>query len=146
MASAKNQARKIAKDIQSALKTARAAITRAHDAGAEFRTMLVQVQAEAAAARNLVEYPSGRYECKGCHQPVIFATDQKALPPCESCGRNIGYDGPPPRVLKVIPEPPRNFPAGLYECRQCRAPRALVEGVDVMDSCDYCGASSFVRL
>lgn len=146
MASAKEQAQKLAKEIRAAVAAARAASARARTAGEEFRRVLVQVQAEAEAARNVVEYPSGRYECKGCHQPVIFATDQRVLPPCDNCGRDIGYDGPPPRVLEVIPETPRNHPAGLYECRQCRAPLALVEGVDAFAPCEFCAATEFVAL
>ena len=143
MASAKEQAQKLAQDMRAAILVAREAIMRAHAAGEEFRRLLAPMQAEAEAARNLVEYPSGRYECKGCHQPVIFAVDQKVLPPCDTCGRNIGYDGPPPRVLQTIPDTPRKFPAGLYECRQCRAPRALAEGTDAMTACEYCGATEF---
>lgn len=144
MASAKEQAQRLSQEIRSALAAARMAGARARAAGEEFKTLLVQVQAEAEAARNLVEYPSGRYECKGCHQPVIFASDQRVLPPCDSCGRDIGYDGPPPRVLEVIPEAPRKYPAGLYECKQCRAPLALVEGVDAFAPCEFCGATEFV--
>lgn len=146
MASAKEQAQKLAQEIKGALQAARGAISHARAASAEFKKLLAPMQAEAEAARNVVEYPSGRYECKGCHQPVIFAVDQKVLPPCDACGRDIGYDGPPPRVLQTIPETPRKFPAGLYECRQCRAPLALVEGTDAPAPCEYCGATEFVAV
>ena len=146
MASAKEQAQKIAQEITTALQAARAAIMQAHAASAEFKKLLVPMRAEAEAARNVVEYPSGRYECKGCHQPVIFAVDQKVLPPCDACGRNIGYEGPPPKVLQVVPEAPRKFPAGLYECKQCRVPRALAVGVDVHAPCEFCGATEFVAV
>jgi Zn finger protein HypA/HybF involved in hydrogenase expression len=115
-------------------------------AGEEFKKLLIQVQAEAEAARNVVEYPSGRYECKACHQPVIFTEIQNALPPCDSCGRSSGYSGPRPRVLEVIPETPRKYSAGLYECKQCRAPLALVEGSDALPPCEFCGATAFLVL
>lgn len=146
MASAKERAQKLSQDMRSALRAARAGLTRAQTAGEEFKALLVEVQAEVAAARNLVEYPGGRYECKGCHQPVIFPEARNDLPPCDSCGRSVGYDGPPPRVLEVIPETPRKHRAGLYECKLCRAPLALVEGLDAFPPCEFCGAKEFVAL
>ena len=144
MSSAKERAQLLSQEIRAALQAARTAITHAHTAGEEFKALLGQVQAEAEAARNVVEYPSGRYECKGCHQPVIFPDTRSDLPPCDSCGRNIGYDGPPPRILDVIPEAPRKYSAGLYECKHCHAPRALVEGVDALPPCEFCGTTEFV--
>ncbi len=146
MATAKEKALFLAQEIKAALQSARAAIAQARAASVEFKGLVATMRAEAEAARNVVEYPSGRYECKGCHQPVIFAVDQKSLPPCDACGRDIGYDGPPPRVLEVIPEAPRKFPAGLYECKQCRAPLALAEGADAVAPCEYCGGSEFVAV
>jgi hypothetical protein len=134
MASAKERAQKLSREIREAIRTARTASTRARTAGEEFRKLLVQVQAEAEAARNVVEYPSGRYECNACHQPVIFADTQRELPPCDSCGSSKGYSGPPPRVLDVIPPTPRKFSAGLYECTQCLSP------------CEFCGATEFRAL
>ena len=144
MASAKERAQLLSREIRTALVAARTAITRAHTAGEEFKALLVEVQAEAEAARNVVEYPSGRYECKGCHQPVIFPDTRRELPPCDNCGRSVGYDGPPPRILNVIPEAPRKYPAGLYECKHCHAPLALVEGVGALSPCEFCGTAEFV--
>lgn len=146
MAAAKERAQALAQEMRDAMRVARAASARARAAGEEFKKLLVQVQAEAEAARNVVEYPSGRYECNACHQPVIFSETQRELPPCDSCGRSSGYSGPPPRVLDVIPDTPRNFSAGLYECTQCRAPLALVEGSDVLAPCEFCGATEFRAL
>ncbi len=143
MASAKERAQQLAQEMRDAIQTARLASTQARTAGEEFKKLLVQVQAEAEAARNVVEYPPGRYECNACHQPVIFSETQRALPPCDSCGSSRGYSGPPPRVLDVIPDTPRIFSAGLYECTQCRAPLALVEGSDALAPCEFCGASEF---
>lgn len=146
MASAKEQAQKLSQEIREAIRTARTASNRARTVAEEFRKLLVQVQAEAEAARNQVEYPPGRYECNACHQPVIFAETQRELPPCESCGRNSGYSGPPPRVLNVIPATPRKFAAGLYECTQCRAPVALIEDSDTLSPCEFCGGTEFRML
>jgi len=146
MASAKERAQKLAQDLRTATRTARTASARARKAGQDFKKMLVKVAAEAEAARNIVEYPSGRYECKACHQPVIFAETVRELPPCDSCGRNSGYDGPPPRVLEIIEPPPREFSAGLYECTQCRAPLALVEDSDTLGPCEFCGGTEFRSL
>jgi Zn finger protein HypA/HybF involved in hydrogenase expression len=136
----------LAQEMRAAIRAARAASTHVRTAGEAFRALLVQVQAEADAARNVVEYPGGRYECNACHQPVIFTDTQRELPPCDSCGRSSGYSGPPPRVLDVIPDTPRKYPAGLYECTQCRAPLALVEGSDALAPCEFCGATEFRAL
>jgi len=146
MTSAKERAQKLSQEIRDTMRTARAASTRARVAGEEFRNLLVQVQAEAEAERNVVEYPGGRYECNACHQPVIFSDTQRVLPPCDSCGLSSGYSGPPPRVLDVIPDTPRKFSAGLYECTHCKAPVALVEGNDVLSPCEFCGATEFRAL
>ena len=146
MASAKERAQELSQEIREAIRTARAANAHAWKAGAEFKKVLVQVQAEAEAARNVVEYPPGRYECNACHQPVIFSDTQRELPPCDSCGSRRGYSGPPPRVLNVIPDTPRKFSAGLYECTQCHAPVALVEGSDRLSPCEFCGATEFRAL
>jgi hypothetical protein len=146
MDSAKERAQKLSQEMRSALRAARAGLSRANAAGEEFKALLIEVQAEAAAARNLVEYPAGRYECKGCHQPVIFPEARNDLPPCDNCGRSAGYDGPPPKVLDVVPEAPRKYRAGLYECKNCRAPQALVEGADALPPCEFCGAREFVAV
>ena len=146
MVSAKERAQIISQEMRDAIRTARAASTRARTLGEEFKNLLVQVQAEAEAERNVVEYQVGRYECNACHQPVIFTETQRVLPPCDTCGRSSGYSGPPPRVLNVIPATPWKFSAGLYECTQCRAPVALVEGSDRLVPCEFCGATEFRAL
>ena len=146
MASAKERAQMLSQEMRDAIRAARAASTRVRTAGEEFKILLVEVEAEAEAARNVVEYPSGRYECNACHQPVIFMDTQRVLPPCDSCGRSSGYSGPPARVLDVIPATPRKFSAGLYECTHCRAPMALVEGNDTLAPCEFCGATELRAL
>jgi Zn finger protein HypA/HybF involved in hydrogenase expression len=143
MTSAKERAQQLSREIREAIRTARAANAHAWMVVAEFKKVLVNVEAEAEAARNLVEYPPGRYECNACHQPVIFAETQYKLPPCDSCGSSRGYTGPRPRVLDVTPAPPRQFPAGLYECAKCRAPVAVVEGSDTLPPCEFCGNTNF---
>lgn len=146
MASAKERAIKLAQEMRDAVRMARTASTHARKAGEEFKELLVQVEVEAEAARNVVEYPSGRYECNACHTPVIFMETQRTFPPCDSCGSSRGFSGPPPRVLEVVPPVPRKFSAGLYECKQCRAPLALVEGSDTLAPCEFCGATEFRAL
>jgi len=146
MASAKERAQMLSQEMRDAIRTAHAASTHARSAGEAFKSLLVQVEAEAEAARNVVEYPGGRYECNACHQPVIFTETQRELPPCDSCGRSSGYSGPPTRVLDVIPVTPRKFTAGLYECTHCHAPLALVEGSDMLSPCEFCGATEFRAL
>jgi Zn finger protein HypA/HybF involved in hydrogenase expression len=146
MASAKERAQILSQEMRDAIRTAREASTRARMAGEEFKNLLIQVEAEAEAARNVVEYPGGRYECNACHQPVIFSETLREFPPCDSCGRSSGFSGPPPLVLDVIPVTPRKFSAGLYECTQCRAPVALIEGGDTLAPCEFCGATEFRTL
>ena len=146
MATAKERAESLSREMREAIRTVRVASTRIRTAGEEFKRLLVQVQAEAEAARNVVEYPGGRYECNACHQPVIFSETQRAFPPCDSCGRSSGFSGPPPLVLDVLPTTPRKFSAGLYECTQCHAPVALVEGSDALSPCEFCGATELRAL
>ena len=143
MASAKERAQMLAQQMREAIGAAREATARVRTVGEEFRNMLPLVLAEAEAERNVVEYQPGRYECNACHQPVIFAEAQRVLPACDSCGRSAGYSGPPPRVLNTIPATPRKFPAGLYECTNCRAPVALVESSDSLSPCEFCGSTEF---
>ena len=146
MASAKERAQALAQELREAIRTVRAAGARARAVGEEFRNVLVEVQAEAEAARNIVEYQAGRYECNSCHQPVLITESFRVAPPCDNCGRDSGYSGPPPRVLETIPDTARKHPAGIYECTQCRAPVALVEGRDALPACEFCGATEFRAL
>lgn len=143
MTTAKERAQLLSKEMRDAIRTARTASARAQTIGKEFKKLLILVEAEAEAERNVVEYPGGRYECNACHQPIIFSETQRVLPPCDSCGRSSGYIGPPPLVLDVIPATPRKFSAGLYECKQCAAPMALVEGSDTLVPCEFCGAMEY---
>ena len=132
--------------MRDAIRTARAASTHARTAGEEFKNLLVQVEIEAEAARNVVEYPGGRYECNACHQPVIFSETLREFPPCDTCGRSSGFTGPPPKVLDVIPATPRKYSAGLYECVKCQAPLALVEGIDALPPCEFCNSTEYGAL
>lgn len=143
MASAKERAQILSREIGDAIRTARTASTRARTAGEEFKNLLVQVEAEVEAERNVVEYPSGRYECNACHQPVIFSDTLRVFPSCDSCGRSSGFTGPPARGLDTIPAALWIFSAGLYECKQCHAPLALIEGCNAFAPCEFCGATEF---
>jgi hypothetical protein len=146
MATAKERAQKLSREMRDAIRMARTASTRAREAGEEFKLLLVQVEVEAEAERNVVEYPSGRYECNACHQPVIFSETMREFPPCDTCGRSSGFTGPRPKVLDVVPATPHQYSAGLYECVKCRAPLPLVEGADALPPCEFCGATEFSAL
>ena len=146
MASAKERAQILSRAIRDAIQTARAESARARTAGEEFKNLLVQVEIEAEAARNVVEYPGGRYECNACHQPVIFSETLREFPPCDTCGRRSGFTGPPPTVLDVIPATPRKYSAGLYECAKCHASLALADGTDVIPPCEFCNSTEYGAL
>jgi len=139
MGKLKERARALAGEIRDAHRDARAAESRARTLGDEFLNLLPAVEAEAEMERSIVEYPPGRYECNGCHTPVLFTETVRSLPPCDTCGRNSGYQGPPPKVLNKKPARPARFHPGLYECLQCRARTAISDGTDKIPACEHCG-------
>jgi len=141
MGKLKDRAEVLARQIRETHRAARAAEMQARSLGEDFMKMLPAVEAEAEMERNIVEYPPGRYECNGCHTPVLFTETVRVLPPCDTCGRNAGYQGPPPRVLNTTPATPQRFAPGLYECSRCHARTALVEGCDSLPPCEFCGAA-----
>jgi len=140
MGKLKDRATLLARQIREAHRAARAAELQARALGDQFLKMLPAVEAEAEMERNIVEYPPGRYECNGCHTPVLFTETVHELPPCDTCGRSAGYQGPPPRVLNTTPATPHAFGPGLYECQHCHARSVLVEGSDSLSPCEFCGS------
>lgn len=141
MGKAKDHALALAEKMRQAHRAARTAETQAQALGEEILKLLPAVAREAEIERNAVEYPSGRYECKACHQPVVFTETMRRLPPCDNCGQDVGYDGPPPRVLHTEPPAAWRFAPGLYECARCFARVALVTGSNTLPPCEFCGAA-----
>lgn len=138
MPSAHDRVRVLAQEIKKAMLQAKAAEARAISLGEELKRALVEAQEQAHAARTIVEYPVGRYECKGCRQSTIFSEPYSELPPCDNCGRRE-YIGAEPKVT-VIPAPaPKKYAAGMYECRDCGGRVALVEDTDALSGCELCG-------
>lgn len=140
MGKTKDQALALAEKMRAAHRAARAAEAEAHALGEEFVKLLPAVAGEAEIERNAVEYQPGRYECKSCHQPVLFTEAVRRLPPCDNCGQDSGYEGPPPRLLNTEPPVPWRFAPGLYECTRCYARVALVTGSNALPPCEFCGS------
>jgi Zn finger protein HypA/HybF involved in hydrogenase expression len=140
MGNAKDRALALAQKMREAHRAARVAESQAHALGQEIVKLLPAVAIEAEMERNQVEYQPGRYECNSCHQPVLFTEPTRKLPPCDNCGRDAGYEGPPPRVLNTEPPVPWKFAPGLYECPRCHARVALVSGSNALPPCEFCGS------
>ena len=140
MSSAQERIKALALEMKKATKEARSAEARARALGEELLRLLPMARAEAEVARTIVEYPVGRYECKGCRQGTIFSQIYRELPACDNCGGHE-YSGPEPTVITVTPPPPRKYAAGMYECGACGGRVVVGEDTDELAPCDLCGAS-----
>lgn len=139
MASAQERAKKLALEMKSAIKQAKAAEARAKKLGEEVMQALAEAKAEAEAASTVLEYPAGRYECRSCRHGVLITGPTRALPTCDNCGGRE-FDGEAPRIIEIQPPPPMKYPAGMYECAGCDARIAVAVDTNDLSPCDLCGA------
>ena len=138
MSSAQDRAQVLAQEIKNAVREIKSAEARVKRLGKELTRVLAQARAEAEVERTIVEYPTGRYECKRCHHGTLFTEPTRELPACDNCGARE-YVGHEPKVTRIVPPPPKRFPAGMYECTHCGGRTALAEDVDELTACDLCG-------
>ncbi len=145
MSSAQNRAKALADELMKVMRVAKAAEGRAKELSEQMMQALAEAKAEAEAARTIIEYPSGRYDCKSCGHSVLLTESTRELPGCDNCGSRE-YDGAEPTITKIEPPPPKKYPAGVYECAGCGARIAVAEDADALAACDFCGADEVKTL
>ena len=145
MSSAQDRAKALAVEIKKAVQVAKAAEARVKDLGEQMIQALAEAKLEADRARTIVEYPSGRYECRSCGHGVLITEATRALPVCDNCGGRT-YKGHEPKVTKIKPPPPKKYPAGMYACGGCGARIAIAVDTDTLSPCDLCGTSKLKAL
>lgn len=145
MSAAAERAKELAEAMRQALREAKAASARARALGDAVLQALAEARAETEQAHTLVEYPTGRYECKRCRQSVLFTEPTAELPACQNCGGRE-YDGAAPNITRIEPPPPKTFPAGMYECDACKTRAAQAFDTDMLSPCEFCSAEVFHRV
>lgn len=138
MSSAQERARVLAQEIKKTVRGIKAAELRVKRLGDELKRTLAAARAEAEATRTIIEYPTGRYECKRCHHGTLFTEPTTELPACDNCGARewVGHE---PTVTVIEPPPPKRYRAGMYECEHCGGRTAMAEDMDELTPCDLCG-------
>ncbi len=139
MSSAQERAKVLADEIKKTMREIKAAEVRVKHLGEELTRVLKDAKAQVEVSRTIVEWPSGRYECKRCKQIVLFTEPTEELPACEHCGAR-DYTGQEPKITKIEPPPPKQHAAGLYECMSCGARTAYVMDTDELLPCELCGS------
>lgn len=127
-------------EIKKTLGEIKAAEAKLKQLGEELMRTLAAARAEVAAARTIVEYPTGRYECAKCKHSTLFTEPTEDLPACDNCGGRE-WVGHQPKVTKIEPPLPKQYAAGMYECGQCGARTAVAKDTDELSPCELCGAS-----
>lgn len=145
---ARARAEEFREQMSKAMRDAKAAEARAVELGDEMKQVLVKAQAEAQAeaeeqarANAVKEWPSGRYECAGCGQSVLFTEPARKLPVCENCG-STSYRGHEPKVIEMKPPRAKKYSAGMYQCGDCGARIAVPLDTDTLSPCDFCGGKT----
>jgi DNA-directed RNA polymerase subunit RPC12/RpoP len=141
--SAQEKAESLAKQVMQAMAESKAAEARAVSLGKKMMKAVAQAKKEAreaaAAAREIVEYPSGRYECGQCGHSVLITNATNKLPPCDNCGSEK-VKGHEPKITKVEPPAPKKYSAGMYVCSTCETRAAVAVDTNNLPDCDYCGS------
>lgn len=141
MTTAQERAKVLADEIKKTVRAIKAAEAKVRRLGDELKQVLAQARAEAEAARTIVEYPSGRYECAKCRHSTLFTEPTQELPECMNCGSRE-WTGHEPTITRIEPPPPKRYPAGMYECTKCGVRTAVGEDTDALPPCELCGADA----
>jgi DNA-directed RNA polymerase subunit RPC12/RpoP len=140
VASAQERAKVLAQELKKTLLLAKAAEAKAKQLSDELVHVLAEVRVEAEAARTVVEYPAGRYECAACRNGTIFTSPLQQLPACDNCGHQK-WSGHEPTVTTITPPAPHKYLAGMYRCAGCGAHTAITTATDELSPCEICGVA-----
>lgn len=145
MSPSEERAKVLAAEIKKAMRDMKAAEIRIKRLGEELTAVLRQARQEAEAARTIVEYPTGRYECANCGRDTLFTEPTRELPTCDNCGSRQ-WSGHAPTITTIEAPPPKRFAAGMYECGKCASRTAVAVECDELSPCELCGAAELMPL
>ncbi len=140
MSTPRERIEQLTAEIKKAIHAAKAADARVKQLGDQLMHVLAEARAEAEAARTVVEYPTGRYECAKCRQSTLLTQPARQLPTCDNCGSRewVGHE---PTVTKLQAPAPKKYPAGMYTCAKCGIATAVGADTDEGSPCEICGAT-----